>query len=259
MNKGSLYGVSLGPGDPDLITLRAWSLLNSGRRWAYPVRKRGGDSYARDIANRAELPIPDNALELQFPMTRDTIILAKYWLRAAETVRELLDTGEDIVFLVEGDASTYSTFSHLARTLKAIDPQARVDVIPGVSSYHAAAAKLHTPLADTDDTFAILPAAYGIDTIASMIPQFDTLILLKVKPLLDDIIDLLEREGLLQYARFIEKVGAPQERIVEDVASLRDQKVNYLSLLLVHNPGRPRGELIRGCRKMQNVVIKDSA
>ena len=75
------------------------------------------------------------------------------------------------------------------------------------------------------------------------------MVLLKVKPLLDDVIDLLERKGLLEHARFIEKVGAPEERTVTDVSTLRNTKVNYLSLMLVRNPNRVRGELIRGCRK----------
>lgn len=254
MKTGTLYGVSLGPGDPDLITRRAWALLSGDTPWAYPVRKRGGESYALGIATRAGLAVPSNALELRFPMTRNTDLLTKYWLQAAETVCEHLATGEDLVFLVEGDASTYSTFSHLARTLKAIAPDSKVDVIPGVSSYHAAAAKLDIPLADTDDTFAIVPAAYGIEVIERLLTEFDTLVLLKVKPILDDIIDLLDAKGLLEHTRFIEKAGAPEERIITDVASLRDAKVNYLSLLLVQNPGRPRGALIRGCRKKENMI-----
>ncbi len=247
--KGTLYGVSLGPGDPGLITRRAWELLHGNALWTYPVRKKGGDSYALDIARRASLVVPETATALQFPMTHDTAILAKYWLAAAQSVLRLLTAGHDVCFLVEGDASTYSTFSHLARTLTALDETVAVEIIPGVSAYHAAAARLDMPLADTDDAIAIIPAAYGIATIETLLNEFDTLVLLKVKPLLDDIIALLERRGLLQHARFIEKVGAPEERAVADVAALRNTKVNYLSLLLVRNPDRPRGELLRGCRK----------
>ena len=81
--------------------------------------------------------------------------------------------------------------------------------------------------------------------------MFDTLVLLKVKPLLDEVLDLLERRSLLATSCFIEKVGSPEERIVRDVARLRGEKVNYLSLLLVQNPKRARGELRRGCRRRQ--------
>lgn len=248
-DKGTLYGVSLGPGDPGLITRHAWELLHGDCLWTYPVRKKGGDSYALDIARRAGLAIPATATALQFPMTHDAEILARYWFAAARSVLQLLETGHDVCFLVEGDASTYSTFSHLARTLAALDETARIATIPGVSAYHAAAACLGMPLADTDDAVAIIPAAYGIVTIEVLLHEFDTLVLLKVKPLLDDIIAMLERNGLLKHARFIEKVGAPEERAVADVGALRNTKVNYLSLMLVRNPGRARGELVRGCRK----------
>jgi len=248
-DKGTFYGVSLGPGDPGLITRRAWELLHGNALWTYPVRKKGGDSYALDIARRAGLAIPETATALQFPMTHDAEILAKYWLAAAQSVLRLLMAGHDVCFLVEGDASTYSTFSHLARSLAALDGTVAIETLPGVSAYHAAAARLDMPLADTDDAIAIIPAAYGIATIETLLNEFDTLVLLKVKPLLDDIIALLERRGLLQHARFIEKVGTAEERAITDVTTLRGGKVNYLSLMLVRNPGRPRGELVRGCRK----------
>lgn len=99
-----------------MITRCAWALLNSSRRWLFPVRNKGRDSSARDIVARANLPTTENALELQLPITRDTRILAKYWLRAADSARQHLDAGEDTSSLVEGDPSTYSTFSHLVRT-----------------------------------------------------------------------------------------------------------------------------------------------
>ena len=92
-------------------------------------------------------------------------------------------------------------------------------------------------------------AVGGVPVIERLLDEFDTLVLLKVKPLLDEVLALLARRGLLSTSCFIEKVGAPDERVVYDVARLAGEKVNYLSLLLVHNPKRVRGELRRGCRK----------
>lgn len=248
-NTGKLFGVSLGPGDPSLITRRAWDTLHRDAHWTYPVRKSCGDSYALDIALRGGLSLPQAHSALVFPMTHDAEILAKYWLRAAETVLAILRGGQDVAFLVEGDASTYSTFGHLARTVAGLDDTIDIDIIPGVSSFHAAAARLGIPLAETDDAIAIVPAGYGLDTIDRMLDEFDTLVLLKVKPLLDDVIRFLDRRGLLAHSTFIEKAGTPEERIVRDVASLLGAKVNYLSLMLIRNPERARGEVIRGCRK----------
>lgn len=247
---GTLYGASLGSGDAGLITRRAWALLQrTDTHWTYPIRRKGADSYALQIALRAGLELPAQHTPLIFPMTHDAEILAGYWYRAAETVLAQLQNGVDVLFLVEGDASTYSTFGHLARTVQALDANAPIETIAGVSSFNAAAATLAMPLADTDETIAIIPASYGIVMIERLLNDFDTLVLLKVKPLLDDILDLLERRDLLQHAAFIEKVGAPEQRIEREVINLRGEKVNYLSLLLVKNPDRQRGEMIRGCRK----------
>lgn len=250
---GKLIGVSLGPGDPGLITRRAWEVMQGNVHLAYPVRSRKSESYALGIAQRAGLNIPENSSALHFPMTHDAEKLGIYWLEAANTVRSVLQTGRDVAFLVEGDASTYSTFGHLARTLKALDEAIEIEVIPGVSSFHAAAARLAEPLADVDDMLAIVPAGYGIAMLEHLLDDFDTLILLKVKPILNDIIDLLARKNLLAHSCFIEKSGAPEERIVRDVASLKGEKVNYLSLLIIKNPDRQRGEIARGCRKVVRV------
>lgn len=248
---GKLIGASLGPGDPELITRRAWAVLQSGARWLYPVKKAEESSYALAIVERGGLAVPADAEQLVFPMTRDAEILARAWSRAAARTVELLAEGRDLVFLVEGDASTFATFGHLARVVRELAPGVEVETIPGVSSFAAAAAATGTTLAEEDETFAIIPAAYGVGVIDHLLDEFDTLALLKVKPLVDEIIDLLERRDLLGSACFIEKVGSPEERVVRDVASLKGEKVNYLSLMLVQNPKRVRGELRRGCRKRQ--------
>ncbi len=249
-----LYGVSLGPGDPGLITRRAWDLLQSKAYWTYPVKKKNKTSYALQIALQAGLEEPDNSTALIFPMTHDSQILAKYWLQAAQSVIALLQQGQDVIFLVEGDASTFSTFQHLSKTVKALDQSILIETIPGVPSFNAAAAKANVALADTDDTVAIIPAGYGIKMIAALLENFDTLVLLKVKPMLDDIIDLLLDKKLIDNSSFIEKAGSPEERIVNDILSLRGEKVNYLSLILIsNNPHRKRGEMIRGCRKKTSI------
>ena len=247
---GRLIGVSLGPGDPGLITRRAWALLE--RRdtvWTYPRRSTKSPSYAFDIVSRSELVPPALHQALLFPMTHDEAKLLRHWHRAADTVLPLLQAGQDVLFLVEGDASTYATFGHLARTVRALDARVAVEIVPGVNSFTAACATLGLPLAEQDDTVAIVPAAYGVSAVDRLLPDFDTLVLLKVKPLVDELIDWLEARGLLGHAQFIERCGAPDERVVTDLLSLRGQPVSYLSLMIVKNPHRVRGERVRGCLK----------
>lgn len=249
---GKLYGVSLGPGDPNLITRRAWALLQSSCYWTYPVKNKNKSSYALQIALQAGLTKPENSTALIFPMTHNREILAKYWLQAAQTVATLLDQNQDVIFLVEGDASTFSTFQHLAKAVKVLNETYVIETIPGISSFSAAAAYAKIPLADTDDTVAVIPAAYGLSMIEVLLNDFDTLVLLKVKPILDDIIDFLQEKNLLANSCFIEKAGAPKQRMVHDLLNLRGEKVNYLSLIMItQNPYRQRGAMIRGCRKKQ--------
>lgn len=251
---GRLIGASLGPGDPGLITRRAWEVLHSEAQWIYPVKKAEERSYALDIVIRAGLTPPPDIEALVFPMTRDPVILTKAWARAAARTLKLLEKGRDLVFLVEGDASTFATFSHLARSVRELAPEVEVETIAGVSSFAAAAASVGKALAEEDETLAVIPAAYGIQVIDHLLDEFDTLILLKVKPLIDEILDLLEQRQLIATSCFVERVGAPDQRIVTNIAELRGQKVNYLSLMLVQNPKRVRGELRRGCRKRQEAA-----
>lgn len=249
---GTLWGVSLGPGDPGLITRAAWDALQRPDAvWVYPARSGKTPSYAFDIVTRAGLAPPGEHAQLLFPMTHDGEKLARAWLRAADTVLPWLRAGRDVLFLVEGDASTYATFGHLARTVSALDAGVAVRIIAGVNSFTAACAQVPVPFAEQDDTVAIVPAAYGVGAVDRLLPDFDTLILMKVKPILDELLDWLERRELLAGAHFIERVGAPDERRFSgvDILALRGTKVSYLSLLIVKHPHRIRGERIKGCLK----------
>lgn len=247
---GRLIGASLGPGDPGLITRRAWAALQSGARWAYPVKRAEESSYALAIVERGGLAVPDDAEALVFPMTHDADLLARAWTRAATRCVELLAEGRDLVFLVEGDASTFATFGHLARAVRELAPGVAVETIPGVPSFAAAAARTGVTLAEEDETLAVIPANYGVAVIDRLLDEFDTLVLMKVKPRIDEVVTLLEQRGLLASSRFVERVGAPDERLVDDLASLKGTTVNYLSLMLVQNPRRTRDDTPRqhGCR-----------
>lgn len=249
---GQLIGVSLGPGEPGLITRAAWAQLQrSDAVWTYPARSGKTPSYALDIALRAELLLPETHTVLLFPMTHDGEKLARAWLKAANTVLPWLLAGRDVLFLVEGDASTYATFGHLARTVRGLDARIDVQTIAGVNSFTAACATRNLPFSEQDDTVAIVPAAYGVAAVDRLLTDFDTLVLMKVKPLLDELIVWLQTRDLLDKTWFIERVGAPDERTLAgaELLALLGTKVSYLSLLIVKNPHRVRGERIRGCLK----------
>ena len=249
---GKLIGVSLGPGDPDLITRAAWTQLQRrDTRWVYPVRSGKSDGYAHGIVQRAGIEPVSHVEAIVFPMTYDAEKLGRAWLKAADAVLPWLQAGEDVLFLVEGDASTYSTFSHLARTVRSVDERIETPIIAGVNSYTGAASVAGTTLGEQDDTIAVVPAAYGVTMLDRLLPEFDTLVLMKIKPQLDDIIDWLDSRHLLVDAHFIEKAGVEGERVVsgEALRQLRGEKVSYLSLMIVRSHHRVRGERLRGCLK----------
>ncbi len=246
---GRLIGVSLGPGDPDLITMKAYKALKTKAHWTYPVRREGAESFALQIVLNAGFELPEASTPLIFPMTHDPEKLLKYWDLAAKAVLEPLLEGTDVIFLVEGDASTYSTFGHLLRTVSELEPKIESETIAGVSSFNAAAAISGEVLVEVDDTMAVLPAGYGVRWIEKLMVDFDTLVLLKVKPLLDDIIELAEKHDIVSHCCFVEKAGTHEERTIHDITELRGQTVNYLSLMIIHNPHRERPEIMRGCRK----------
>ncbi|MEO5370605.1 MAG: precorrin-2 C(20)-methyltransferase [Magnetococcus sp. DMHC-1] len=231
---GRLIAASLGPGDPGLITRAAWRALEQAPCWAWPVGRRDGESYALALVQRTGLAQPARTLPLDFPMTRDPVALARHWQAAAQKTLAVLQEGVDVVFLVEGDASFFATFGYLSQTVRSLDPAIRVTIIPGVSSPLAAAALEGEPLCAGEGTLAILPGTAGLERIGRVLDDFQTVVLLKVRPVLDALLDLLDQRHLLQRTVFVERAGAPEERVVRQVAALRGQSVHYLSLLIIH-------------------------
>jgi len=244
---GTLYGVGLGPGDPELITVKAARVIGAVGVLAVPVKAKGAGSFARGIV-AGHLRPDHTVLELVFPMRSDPEFLKPYWERAADELAAHLRAGRDAAFLCEGDPFTYGTFVHVFTHLTRAHPDLAVEVVPGVSAYHAAAAATRVPLAAGDERVAVLPATYGVDVVAEVLARFDTVVLLKVKPVMDALIDLLEREGLLAHAVFVNQVGTAAEEIVRDVTTLRGRKLEYLSLVIVKNPHRAKEPVLRGCK-----------
>ena len=244
---GTLYGVGLGPGDPDLMTIKAGRVVADTLVVAVPVKAEGAASFARAIV--ADRLTPEHrVLELVFPMRSDPDYLRPYWERAAAALSAHLDQGRDVAFLCEGDPFTFGTFIHVFRELVRARPGQPVEVIPGVTAYNAAAARTLTPLAAADDRVAVVPATYGVEVVDAILDRFDSVVLLKVKPVMDALIDLFERRKLLDHAVFVNKVGTAEESVIRDLTSLRGQRLDYLSLVLVQNPHRTKEPVIRGCR-----------
>src|SRR5207302_6384123 len=174
MTAGILYGLGVGPGDPELLTLKALRLLRAAPVVAYSAPDIG-DSFARGIV--AEWLSPgQREIAIRFPMRPGPPPAAVYD-KAAAQLATVLDRGEDIAFLCQGDPLFYGSFAGIFRRLV---PRYQVTVVPGVSSLTACAAAAGLPLAQRDDTLAVIPATLGEDELARRLAESEAAAVIKL-------------------------------------------------------------------------------
>ncbi len=231
---GRFYAVGVGPGDPELITLKAHRILTESPVICVPKRGYSADGYAYNIIKGFLNPDGQEILELIFPMSKDISRLIPYWEGNIAQIMERIEDGKDCAFITEGDPLLYSTFINLLNILRDRHPDVPIEVIPGVSSIGAAAATALVPLANGDDRLAIIPATYEPERLREVLIEFDTIALMKVNSVFDTVVDVLEDMGLLDKAVFVKKATSPtEEQIVRDLRSLKGTKIEYMSIVLV--------------------------
>ena len=230
---GTLYGVGVGPGDPELLTLKAARILQTVPVVYVPAARPGAPSFARSIVNEQVDPARQEIVELVFAMRSDRHTQTDRWQENARLIADRLVRGADAAFVTEGDPMLYSTFGHIRSALSDELPAAPVVVVPGISSVLAAAAVAQVPLADGGERVAILPTSYEGDDLRATLDRFDTVVLLKVASCFDRTLDTLEALGLADSSIFVSRCGTESEQIVRDVRSLRGVPLDYFSLLIV--------------------------
>lgn len=229
---GTLYGVGVGPGDPELMTVKAFRTLLQAPVIAYPKRRRGSKSYAHRIADVYINPDEKEMLGLVFPMTKDRAILEREWNNTVARVWEELSAGKDVAFVTEGDPLLYSTFIHMMRVMKEQHPDVNIVSIPGISSINGTASRLGLPFADGDEQIAIVPARDNRAALRKVIEENDCIIFLKVAKVKDLLLDLLKEMDLLQHTHVVTKVTSAEE-IIWNVAELDGVDLEYLTLMVV--------------------------
>ncbi|WP_243291087.1 precorrin-2 C(20)-methyltransferase [Bacillus sp. FJAT-47783] len=229
---GTLYGVGVGPGDPELITVKAYRVLKEAHTIAYPKKRKGSKSYAHQIIDVYVNPNEKDMLGLVFPMTKDEDVLTREWTKTAHLLWEKLKEGKDVAFVTEGDPSFYSTFIHVLNIMKELYPNVKMDMVPGISSINGASARLGIPLAEGDEHIAIIPAREDQEAMKKALLENDCIIFLKIAKVLDFMLDLLEELDLLHKAHVVTKVTSKEE-IIWDVKELKGTELGYLSLMVV--------------------------
>lgn len=233
---GKFYGIGVGPGSPDLLTLRAAEVLRTVDAVCVPRSAVDKDSVALKVA-RPHIPGTAEIVEISTPMTRDKAVLEQEWLTGAGKIAGLLQAGKNVAFITIGDAMLFSTYTYLLGKVRELLPAVAVESVPGVTSFAAAAAHLNVALAEGTDKLAIIPAVDDPESLRPVLGAFPNAVLMKVAGQYEAILDILDETGLKDKAVYVSKLGYPDEFITRDLESLRGARRDYLSLILVKRGG----------------------
>jgi precorrin-2/cobalt-factor-2 C20-methyltransferase len=228
---GTFYGIGVGPGDPELITLKAIKVLGQVDIVFAAASTKNHHSLAMDIA-RPHIPAATPVELLRFPMTRDKSETRRAWSANAQRIIAELEAGRDAAFLTLGDSLTYSTFGYLLKFVKAKAPQFEVQPVPGITSYQAAACRLSTPLVEGEGTLMVVSGATGGDRLRALSQHPDTVVFLKAYRNLPDICSALDASGDYPYCVAVKNCGHPNEEIFSDMEQLCRQTPDYWTLVI---------------------------
>jgi precorrin-2/cobalt-factor-2 C20-methyltransferase len=241
---GKLFVIGIGPGDPELMTLKAVRVLKEVPCIFVPKGREEGSSLALSIVRRI-LPLEGKEIvEAHFPMVKTVQSsesgvrgdradeLDSKWNEIAEEVLIRVEKGRDVAFITIGDPGIYSTFFYLYDKLLQRKPMLEIEIVPGISSINAAAARAGLSLGLGNDKIAILPVNY-LDSLQETLEKFDTVVLMKVGKVFETVRDTLTRMNLANSATFVARAGMEDERIRKDIRQVKEEDLNYFSLVIV--------------------------
>jgi precorrin-2/cobalt-factor-2 C20-methyltransferase len=234
MPTGRLHGLGIGPGDPELLTLKALRLLQSAPVVAYPVSD-GGKSVARSIVadylRHAPIEVP-----MYFPFKRSQSA-QPYYDRAAATLAAHLSCGQDVAVLCEGDPFFYGSFMYLFTRLS---ERFVTEVVPGVSSIMASASVLETPLTYRNDVFVVVPAILPAEVLVARLAVADAAVIIKLGKHFTKVYEVLKQLELLARARYIKCATMPNQCIIA-IDQVDPTQVPYFSMIVIPSQWKAEG------------------
>ncbi|MBR6472811.1 MAG: precorrin-2 C(20)-methyltransferase [Firmicutes bacterium] len=218
------YGVGVGPGDPELMTLKAIRLIKENSVIALPG-KEPEETIAYKIAVQAVPELKEKELlALDMPMVRDREEIERYHRAAAKAIEANLDKGENVIFLTLGDSTFYCTFNYLQRFLE--EDGYETELVPGITSFCAAAARLNLPLAEWDEPLHILPASHKLDDKMELSGNY---VLMKSGSHMKEVKEMLTASGREVWT--VENCGMPNEKVCRGADEIPDD-AGYFSLVI---------------------------
>ncbi len=227
--KGTLFGVGLGPGDPELITLKALRIIRAAKVIAYPAPD-SGESFARQIA-APYLAEGQTELQITIPMRTERMPAQVAYDGAVKLISAHLDTGSNVVVLCEGDPFFYGSFMYLFERLAGAY---RTEIVPGVSSVMASAAATGRPLAARNDRFTVIPAPLDDSVIEAALKTSEAAAIIKIGRHFNRIHELLKKLNLVGAARYVERATLGDEAAMPLADVLPHHTAPYFSMILIY-------------------------
>lgn len=226
---GILYGIGVGPGDPELLTVKAVKAIEGADVIIAPQSKMGADSVAQSIA-APYIKESTTICPMVFPMVPNTQEWEEASKKNYEVIANYLEEGKNVVFLTLGDPMFFSTYMYIFRLMQ--DSPYTVETIPGIPAFCAIGSQIGYPIVEKEEVLSILPATADKDKLDQALAACDNAVIMKVSRDFAQIKKLLEKNGLLDHAMLVSRCGLPDEeiRMVKDMPE--DGKVNYLSTIL---------------------------
>ncbi|MDK2905497.1 MAG: precorrin-2/cobalt-factor-2 C20-methyltransferase, partial [Eubacteriaceae bacterium] len=232
MSKGIFYGIGVGPGDPDLLTVKAAKVLKECDVVITPTKKMGTDSIAFNIV-KPHIEDLSKCLEMNFPMislSAEREKLEIQWKQNADEIEDLLNQGKDVAFITLGDPMVFSTYSYVMEYL--LDREIEVVTLSGIPSFCNLAAQLNIPLTQGEESLGVVAMTQPIEEIRQILDAHKNIVVMKISANNQLMAEELEARGLEKSFVLVSNIGMETQKVVTDINVLKG-KIPYLSTMLI--------------------------
>ena len=234
--KGKLYGIGVGPGDSELMTVKAARLVGEADVIITPKTEKKDGSVALNIA-KPYIQDHTEIVPVVFPMVLNPGEMTEAWQAARDTIVSYLEQGKKVVFLTLGDPMFYSTYMYVFRLIEPTGYE--IETVPGITAFTAIGAHLGYPIVEKEEVLAIVPATAPKEKIDAVMAVADDAVIMKVYKNFDEVQDVLKKHNMADDAVMISRVGLPDEQVFIGLENMpKDQKLNYLSTILAKRKDR---------------------